>query len=127
MVVALVVTLSNSGRSVIEISWPEFEFVTSRYYFSQAFSGTIRDSNFELESFGLVFTIGCANLYKSQAVARERGKTFEYSSKFILMGNISTAYQRERIGYLSGALEPVWKLFYSFEPQSNHVNINHVL
>jgi pseudaminic acid biosynthesis-associated methylase len=78
--------LPQTRKSVIEISKPAYDFVTSHYTLDKSFNGTILDSNFPNESFDLVFTIGVMiHIHPDDLVANMR-KMFEYSGKYVLIG-----------------------------------------
>jgi len=78
--------LPDVKPSVIEISEPAFKYVTSRYEFANAFRGAILDSKFEENGFDLVFTIGVLIHINPDQLLAHMKKMFEYSSKYILMG-----------------------------------------
>jgi spore coat polysaccharide biosynthesis protein SpsF len=78
--------LPRASISIIEISKPAFEIVTSRYEFSHAHNGSIEESNFERGAFDLVFTMAVLIHVHPDNLLRIMGKMFDYSSKYILMG-----------------------------------------
>lgn len=72
--------------SIIEISPPAFKFVTSQHEFAHAFNGAILESNFEKNSFDLVFTMGVLIHINPDQLLEHMKKMFDYSRKYILMG-----------------------------------------
>lgn len=65
---------------------PAFEFVTQKYSLDQAFNGPIENSSFDNGTFDLVFTMGVMIHIHPDNLMRIMGKMFDYSSKYILMG-----------------------------------------
>src|SRR5690606_18534829 len=49
--------LPDARKSIVEISKPAFDIVTSRYELTEAFNGSIEASDFQ-KTFDLVFTVG---------------------------------------------------------------------
>lgn len=94
--------LPDAKPSIIEISEPAFKFVTARYDFEHAYNGPILDSEFEKESFDLVFTMGVLIHINPDQLLDHMAKMFGYSRKYILMGEyfnrtpISIEYQGEK-------------------------------
>ena len=94
--------LPNAQPSIIEISKPAFNFVYSRYNFAHAFNGAILESSFDSDSFDLVFTMGVLIHINPEQLIDHMGKMFQYSSKYILMGEyfnrspISIEYQGKK-------------------------------
>lgn len=94
--------LSDAKPSIIEISEPAFRFVTARYDFEHAYNGPILDSEFEKESFDLVFTMGVLIHINPDQLLDHMAKMFGYSRKYILMGEyfnrtpMSIEYQGEK-------------------------------
>jgi len=78
--------LPQSKPSIIEISQPAFDFVTSRHNFQYTFNGSILDSKFENKAFDLVFTMGVLIHINPDQLLDIMSKMFEYSNKYILMG-----------------------------------------
>lgn len=72
--------------SVIEISDPAFNYVTSKYSFEYAFKGAILDSNFEDKLFDLVFTMGVLIHINPGQLLDHMEKMFYYSRRYVLMG-----------------------------------------
>lgn len=72
--------------SIIEISEPAFNFVTSKYTFEHAFNGPILDSKFDNASFDLVFTMGVLIHINPDQLLDHMQKMYQYSRKYILMG-----------------------------------------
>jgi spore coat polysaccharide biosynthesis protein SpsF len=87
--------------SIIEISEPAFNFVTAHHEFTSAYNGPILNSNFEKESFDLVFTTGVLIHINPDQLLEHMAKMFGYSKKYILIGEyfnrtpISIEYQGE--------------------------------
>lgn len=94
--------LPDAKPSIIEISEPAFKFVTARYDFEHAYNGPILDSEFEEESFDLVFTMGVLIHINPDQLLDHMAKMFGYSRKYILMGEyfnrtpMSIEYQGEK-------------------------------
>jgi len=78
--------LPSASKSIIEISQPAFEFVTSRHDFAQAFNGAIEDANFQEVSFDLVFTIGVLIHIHPDNLLKNMERMYKLSSGYILMG-----------------------------------------
>lgn len=78
--------LPSAKKSIIEISKPAYNYVTSHYDLDKTFNGAIVDSNFSPAEFDLVFTMGVLiHIHPDDLVANMR-KMYEYSGKYILMG-----------------------------------------
>jgi len=82
----LAAVIPGASKSVIEISRPAFEIVTSRFSFVHAFNGPILDSQFEAESFDLVFTVGVLIHINPEQLIANMTKIYRYSSRFVLFG-----------------------------------------
>lgn len=78
--------LPSASKSIIEISQPAFEFVTSRHDLAQAFNGAIEDANFEQGSFDLVFTTGVLIHIHPDNLLKNMERMYKLSSEYILMG-----------------------------------------
>ena len=76
----------SASKSIIEISKPAFEFVTSRHELALAFNGAIEDANFEEASFDLVFTIGVLIHIHPENLLKNMEKMYQLSSEYILIG-----------------------------------------
>lgn len=77
--------LPDAQKSIIEISKPAFEHVTSRHTFAQQFNGSILESNLE-GTFDLVFTMGVLiHIHPDELLANLR-KAFAYSHRYFLIG-----------------------------------------
>ena len=77
--------LPDVAKSIIEISSPAFQFVTQKYALSQAFNGSILESNLS-GKFDLVYTMGVLiHIHPDDLLANMR-KMFDYSNKYILIG-----------------------------------------
>lgn len=78
--------IPGASKSIIEISKPAFEFVTSHYDIDQSFNGPIVESGFASNSFELAFTIGVLIHIHPDDLLENMRKLFEYSCKYILIG-----------------------------------------
>lgn len=78
--------LPDAKPSIIEISEPAFRFVTGRYNFERAYNGSILESEFEKESFDLVFTMGVLIHINPDQLLEHMEKMLGYSRKYILIG-----------------------------------------
>lgn len=72
-------------KSVIEISKPAFELVTSHHSLSEAFHGSIEASRLT-GPFDLAFTIGVLIHIHPDNLLANMSRMFEYSQKYILIG-----------------------------------------
>lgn len=82
---ALETLLPKASKSVIEISKPAFDFVTSRYVLSRSFNGAILESAFG-EQFDLVFTMGVLiHIHPDDLLANLR-TIYNYSRRYVLFG-----------------------------------------
>jgi pseudaminic acid biosynthesis-associated methylase len=94
--------LPNAKPSIIEISEPAFKFVTAQHEFVNAYNGPILNSDFEQDSFDLVFTMGVLIHINPDQLLDHMKKMFRYSKKYILIGEyfsrtpISIEYQGEK-------------------------------
>jgi len=77
--------LPQATKSVIEISKPAFDFVTSQYALHQAFNGSIEDSQFP-QKFDLVFTMGVLIHIHPNNLVKAMGKIYNHSDRYILIG-----------------------------------------
>lgn len=78
--------LPQAKKSVIEISKPAFDYVTSHFRLDGAFNGSIAESAFEPGAFDLVFTTGVLiHIHPDDLVSNMR-RMFEYSARYILIG-----------------------------------------
>ena len=80
------VALPDARKSIIEISKPAYNFVTSHYNLEKAFNGAIVDSKFSQDEFDLVFTMGVLIHIHPDHLLDNMRKMYEYSGKYILMG-----------------------------------------
>lgn len=80
------VVLPRASKSIIEISQPAFEFVSSRHDLEHAFNGAIEDANFEQGSFDLVFTTGVLIHIHPDNLLKNMERMYKLSSGYILMG-----------------------------------------
>ncbi len=93
--------LPEAIPSIIEISEPAFNFVTSRHEFQNAFNGSILDSQMDKSIFDLVFTMGVLIHINPAQLVEHMAKIYEYSSKYVLIGEyfnrtpLSIEYQGE--------------------------------
>ncbi len=74
----------RARKAIIEISKPAFDFVSRRHELAGAFNGTILESDFEPESFDLVFTLGVLIHIHPDRLLANMGKMLGYSKKYIL-------------------------------------------
>lgn len=72
--------------SVIEISQPAFQFVTSQYEFGHAFNGAILDADLPEQAFDLVFTMGVLIHINPDQLLAHMARMHAFSSRYILMG-----------------------------------------
>lgn len=72
--------------SIIEISKPAFDFVTTHHKFKNAYNGPILNSDFEAQSFDLVFTMGVLIHINPDQLIDHMAKMFDYSRRYILFG-----------------------------------------
>lgn len=77
--------LPTATKSIIEISEPAFEFVTTNYELDKAFNGAIEKSKLE-RKFDLVFTMGVLIHIHPNNLHAIMQKIYDYSDKFILIG-----------------------------------------
>jgi pseudaminic acid biosynthesis-associated methylase len=75
----------NAKPSIIEISKPAFDYVTSKYKFENAFNGPILDAKFNVK-FDLVFSMGVLIHINPDQLVDHMKKMHELSSKYIVMG-----------------------------------------
>ena len=80
------VVLPSASKSIIEISQPAFEFVSSRHELEHAFNGAIEDANFKQGSFDLVFTTGVLIHIHPDNLLKNMERMYKLSSGYILMG-----------------------------------------
>jgi pseudaminic acid biosynthesis-associated methylase len=78
--------LPDASKSIIEISPVAYQIVTGKYDLAASFNGPIVASNFEENSFDLVFTIGVLIHIHPDDLLENMQKMFNYSSRYILMG-----------------------------------------
>jgi len=78
--------LPDAQKSIIEISNPAYQFVTSNYEITSSFNGPILNSNFKNESFDLTFTIGVLIHISPDDLIQNMTKLYDYSKKYILIG-----------------------------------------
>lgn len=79
-------TSPQTRKSIIEISKPAFDFVTSEFALESAFNGSIVESDFDPETFDLVFSMGVLIHIHPDHLLANMEKMFSYSKKYILMG-----------------------------------------
>jgi pseudaminic acid biosynthesis-associated methylase len=77
--------MPTAKKSVIEISKPAFDFVTSQYSLAEAFHGSIEASNLS-GPFDLVFTNGVLIHIHPDHLLANMSRMFNYSQKYILFG-----------------------------------------
>lgn len=88
--------------SIIEISKPAFDYVTSQYSFTKACNSRILDANLKKNYFDLVFTIGVLIHINPERLLDHMEKMFNFSNRYILIGEyfnrtpISIEYQGQK-------------------------------
>ena len=88
--------------SIIEISKPAFDYVTSHHNFEHAFNGAILDSKLPNSHFDLVFTMGVLIHINPEQLIDHLRHMFDYSNKYVLIGEyfnrtpISIEYQGQK-------------------------------
>ena len=82
---SLKMMLPQSQRSVIEISTQAFEYVVKNQDLTQAYNGSIEDSNLK-GNFDLVFTMGVLIHIHPDNLLINMKKIYDYSNKYILIG-----------------------------------------
>ena len=78
--------LPKAQKSIIEISKPAFDFVTSNYALNSAFNGPIVESDFENNSFDLTFVFGVLIHIHPDDLLANLQKLYSYSRRYILIG-----------------------------------------
>lgn len=78
--------LPSASKSIIEVSKPAYDFVTTQHKLALSFNGTILESNFGSRSFDLVFTMGVLIHLNPDSLIQNMEKLYEYSSRYILIG-----------------------------------------
>ena len=76
----------QAKKSIIEISKPAYDHVLKTYNVKNAYNGSIISSNFSLNSFDLVFTMGVLIHISPKNLITNMKKIFDYSNKYILIG-----------------------------------------
>jgi pseudaminic acid biosynthesis-associated methylase len=77
--------LPSASKSIIEISKPAFDFVSSRHALAQKFNGSILESSLE-GSFDLVYTMGVLIHINPDELLANLQKAYNYSNKYLLFG-----------------------------------------
>ena len=77
--------LPSASKSIIEISKPAFDFVSSRHALAQKFNGSILESSLE-GSFDLVYTMGVLIHINPGELLTNLQKVYNYSNKYLLFG-----------------------------------------
>lgn len=77
--------LPQAEKSIVEISKPAFDFVTSNYSLKSAFNGSIVESDFNDNSFDLTFVFGVLIHIHPDELLANMNKLFSYSKKYILI------------------------------------------
>lgn len=77
-------TEPQATKSVIEISKPAFDFVTSHFDLERAFNGPIENSIFP-NTFDLVFTCGVLIHIHPDSLLANMQKMFDHSTRYVLM------------------------------------------
>jgi len=78
--------LPEAKKSIIEISKPAFDFVTSQYSLDRACNSAIVDADFQPNSFDLTFTMGVMIHIHPDDLLQNLKKVFSLSAKYILIG-----------------------------------------
>jgi len=78
--------LPAANKSIIEISKPAYDFVTSHFNLDKTFNGAIVESSLTENSFDLVYTMGVLIHIHPNDLLENMQKMFAYSGKYILMG-----------------------------------------
>lgn len=76
----------SAKKSIIEISKPAFDFVTSSMEIENSFNGSIINSNLSGHTFDLVFTMGVLIHIHPNNLLENLSKIHQYSKKYILIG-----------------------------------------
>lgn len=76
----------HAQPSIIEISKSAFDHVSENHVLAKSFNGPILESNFEGESFDLVFTMGVLIHVPPNDLIGTMKKMYDYSKRFVLMG-----------------------------------------
>ena len=77
--------LPSASKSIIEISKPAFDCVSSRHALAQKFNGSILESSLE-GSFDLVYTMGVLIHINPDELIANLQKAYNYSNKYLLFG-----------------------------------------
>lgn len=80
------VVLPKAAKSIIEISKPAYDFVTSHYRLDKTFNGAILESGFAANSFDLVYTMGVLIHIHPDDLLENMRRMHDYSRQYILMG-----------------------------------------
>ena len=78
--------LPNAQKAIIEISPDAYQITVSRYNPQHSFNGAILESDFNDESFNLVYTMGVLIHIHPEDLLDNMRKMFNYSNKYILFG-----------------------------------------
>lgn len=78
--------LPDASKSIIELSPDAYSIVTQNFVFDNSFNGSIVESNFQVESIDLVFSMGVLIHIHPDDLLQNMNKMFEYSSRYILIG-----------------------------------------
>ena len=77
--------LPDAEKSIIEISKPAFDFVTTHYDIKYSFNGPIVESYFASDSFDLTFVFGVLIHIHPDDLLANMSKLYDYSKKYILI------------------------------------------
>lgn len=80
------VILPDASKSIIEISEPAYNYVSSHFNLEKTFNGAIVNSNFTEREFDLVYTMGVLIHIHPDDLLTNMRKMYEYSGKYILIG-----------------------------------------
>jgi len=78
--------LPSATKSIIEISVPSYEFVTTHYKLDNTFNGSILDSTFRSDIFDLVYSMGVLIHIHPDDLLANMQKMYNISRKYILIG-----------------------------------------
>jgi pseudaminic acid biosynthesis-associated methylase len=81
----LKIALPDARPSIVEISKPAFDFVTSKFDFEYAYNSSILESSPPLRNFDLAFTCGVLIHINPADLLVNMKKLFSYSRKYVLI------------------------------------------
>ena len=77
--------LPDAKKSIIEINKTSYDLAKTRYPIDQSFNGSILESDFQINSFDLVFTSGVLIHIHPDDVLENMKKLFSYSKQYIVL------------------------------------------